>query len=108
MDRRILATCSGILEKFVFVSTKNGLNWCEHVRDISFEPFTSTTIERRKKCFNHHSFLKPNMFVLNSSEKDGPKNISDITLFATANISNSAIGLFEWSALSIAKLHENT
>ena len=48
MDRRILATCSGILEKFVFVSMKNGPNWCEHVRDISFEPFTSKTIKRRK------------------------------------------------------------
>ena len=31
---------------------------------------------------NHHSFLEPNMFIPNSSEKDDPQNIPDITLFA--------------------------
>ena len=36
-DRRVSAKCNGILKKFVFVITKNGLTWYEHVQQSFFE-----------------------------------------------------------------------
>ena len=58
----ILVTCSGmsgILKKCVFVSTKNGLNWCKHAQRSFFRTFYCS-IEHGQKRLRSSSFSEPN------------------------------------------------
>ena len=80
-DCHILATCSGILKKFVFVSMENGLNWCVHARRSFFRTFYVFDLQFYRIWENR---LRSSLFGTEQFRKDAPKTSSNIARFANS------------------------